>query len=1154
MSKKTSQNKHDEERTKRSNINVERAFADALEAFEDDLDEAWDSILTQAVDDAKGAERFSLQVDEIGDDVDAEEETRQMSRDDLKAVLPDDLKAVLPMASSGADEEVEAQSSELESSEGESAESAEPESSEDEDLSHSEKMSDALQEAGLDGLDPWVKEQIDEEDEEGEVKLSARAKAGDYYPQMEPECAEREIFADFRYAAKDCLGGYEAEERREKLRKFASRGLLVALGLMVAVFLVLLAYYIYKHSKFDGHEFAQEYAFFEYKVDWKSIQLSEDGSYIAACGRDAGVLYDATSLQQLASFFPEGDGCRSLSIDGADASIWFMGARAELSMFQPSRRQILASRFVSYRLEDLGDAEILTFGKTSDGFSYLLAQEGDYTWLRQGIDGSVEKVDLEEGAIHCRDRGASQISYVVGDKLKWNVLEEGQIHSGEIAFEPLKGDLLACSYNNDKEQWHLLTSQGILYTLRQNAAARELDLATQFNTGQGTLLMGNNEVIEVISGADWYRVYSPSNIKHVQLAQAIKPTDQVVQSLNLDFPLMAIVDERLQLISHTGELLGVYGDTAMASVRGAYFIGNGEYAAVVMEGGGPSSEFKSLVAIWDIRNARIVKSMGFEHSISGLSVSRKGFLGLVEIVGANSRQILWLDWLTGEKKGEMKTSAALLDVEWSSDETHAILRFEGAKSKLYDLRDAKVEEHSKYEVGEHVTFYREGYILHWSAASMRLVKLDDGAQSIPLLLASTLNLAPDSELKGLRANRHAPYTVVWGDFGLYRYDMEKEEGLWLSHEPTPWIEFSNSGAAVASNRGVWMLGTGQLTRAFALNGVRRFVWSGGDQYILNEEASTAYSVWTGERVEKIGREEAQGIRCFGENCGMHPSESYILQKRGSLVSIENLSQSLVIGVFGGTDSSHWCWMAREGGAQGVGNTCQNINSEQPELLLVPAQDDEVLASVSLASWPRSDSQQQLFRQKDVKFQDWVDFSIETQPSEASLIFAAAEGELPEDFEALQGSVSPTHVRVSRDPRWFAVVITKDGYESVIESFQADRKQLKLSIQLIDSASAAAAISITDEQGVNITQNNADILHTIRKNLSVVRPGLISCMSEAERAQNHYLTMTVDEGGFIDKFSFSGVEITECISAIMSGVLLDPELRGKSIKFEILGEK
>lgn len=1130
MSKETRQIVKDEELTERSG--GAESLSQALDGFEDGLDSAWESILRgEQVEEGGDEGLAALQLEDDGEDA-----TVEMSRERISALLP---------AVAGAEAQTEAVA------EAQTEAVAEALADGDDGVLRSEQMSGALEEAGLEALTPWVKSQIDgdeEDEDEGEIKLSARAQAGDFYPEMEPVVAEREMRADFLYAPKDCLGGYESEERREKLRKVAGRGLLVALGLMVAVFLVLLGYYIYKQSQTSGVEFAQRYGFSQQSQTWQAMAVSADGRYFAVCADGVGTLYSAENFEELASFFPEDDGCRSVSIDSADASVWYMGSKAELSMFQPWHTQLLASRFASYRLDGVKPGELVRFGKTSEGFEYVAHSGEGYVWYRQDNNGAVLKQALEPGALLCQQADVVPVSYVHKQELRWLGPQGGTLSLGQV-----QGEVLSCAYVPDQETWFVLTTQGILYGYQRAGQGREYKLGRSFSAQDDVRIVGNDEVIELVSGTDWYRISSPTKIQHIALKSALAQGAQLAQTQNLDFPLVAMSAGELLRISHLGESK-VLGEGGTQRVLGSYFMGKGEFGVVVMEANGQDEGYLSYVVIWDLRKASVIKSMGFKQVVSGLALNPKGALALIELSAGATQQYLWLDLLTGEKHGEIRPQVRITDLEWDGGGSFAILRYEDGVSEVFDLRQEQARQIQTYLKDDLVTFYREGYLLRWHEEALRLVRLEDEDQSVPLIRSSALN-KEGVHFSGLRATVNAPYVALWGEQGLYRYDMEKDEGQWLSHEPTGWIEFSHSGTALASPQGIWMLGTGQLTRAFPISGSHRFVWSGGDQYVLSEDGTQAYSVWTGDKLDKLGRSDAKAIRCIGENCGMHPTEGYVLQRRGVLVGLEGLAQALLVGVFGGVDNAQWCWMSRDGAVQGVGNVCVSINDVDAEhSAMVAAKSEDVLGSVSLASWPRSEPPQAIFRHKELVFQDWVELSIETQPEGASLIFASAQGDLPEDLQKVQDSLSPIQLRMTRDPNYFGLSVFKAGYENAIVSFQADSRSVKLNVQLIDEATARATIIIKDEQNQDITSTQGELLDTIRKSMSIARPGLLSCMSPAERAQTHILTMTVDEGGFIDQFNLPGVVVTECISAIMSGVLLDPALKGKSTSFEIPGER
>lgn len=881
----------------------------------------------------------------------------------------------------------------------------------------------------------------------GEIKLSERARMGRIIPIGEPIEADNEIGEDVEYSEQDCSAIEDPAicARRRKRNLLIAIICIAVLGVTGCVVYAMRAYLDKLDNSFVS---AQNYVFDSNDVTWDAFSASASGKWVAVCNDTRAVVYRNDKV--VASFFPE-NGCQAIRMADDGKTVSYVSRDSTLERFMLATDLGFASTVIGSFRGLLSNA----FSINESSVTYITQDDVNINVTHHTAQGD-NVVALPPDALICFGSSGDDYAYITGLSL---VIHHEGVADMNVSLDDAKlacprEVALRCAFDG-KDGWATVCENGYSQGRGNVVKAREPYDFTRVATGVDFLaIQRHKDGTEIVMPNDWLRLDESGQLSSVKFnRELVMPVSFAVRNSDPQ-PLIGLSGGKLVKISETGVVSqGIYAKQELAA---AAFVDQGKRVVNLwrdVEDVNNKAIPDSYLSFWDSATAKFVSNLSIVGSVSAMSFSPSGKLGYV-IIDAQTPKLAFIDWSTGAQLNTVELSDEVVDTTWSPDENHCIVHYKNGSSNIFHKKDVGFESIALIDSALSVVFHSDDYLWvfdHEDKAKprVRLMRLSDGLYSIDFTAIE--NSLANYDVDHVSVNRYSRYVLFWGKDGVWSYDVNTKRMSHVVDKPVTWLNYNNSGNAVATNLGIIDIASKDVRAQVYPDDLGPMYWSSDDQFVQTKDGAFFFA--TVRRADRAFPGRVNGVEFIGQNIGIHPSSSMTLSLRDNITTIDSVSPSgsNILAAMSGYVDVNWCWMSNEGNVQGVGELCSPSEKSSPKDRAKPvvASNDKVLASTSFVN-----DVSEVHREpaKLAPFVDVTKLKVSAIPADAKVLFGVSGGEKPEELVASGVDAPffklPFETTLKASDRGFSVAFVADGYVMRVVPFNADDVQLNINAQLL----------------------------------------------------------------------------------------------------------
>ncbi len=906
-----------------------------------------------------------------------------------------------------------------------------------------DKSGDSSQSEEVTGEIEAASDEDEEEDEDG-IRLSERARLGRVIPEGEVITSEHTLGHDVIYAEADCSPDVPAGGSHVLK-------VLVTIAIALIAVTVIVAFYMRSGMQQPEVHYIQKGAFQNDNGQFKHLYYSSARNHIAMCSDVRGVVWSGGKM--VSEFWPGNGGCARLVLADDGTRVWYMDNNHQLFEVNLIAGFGFNPKLVTSLNGIVGDE----FAVSNGAVSYF-AQNDDLKPVYRSVSlesKEVKDVAIPDDALPCSGFAGSTYAYVSKDAIHLNAQAGETVASLEA---PKLGcsreTALSCSMNG-AEDWVVLCKDSIRQGKGKNAQEPNHYNNVALRSGASTFnLIRHNEGTELVTTEQWIRLDNRNNMVVVPLKQPLNNGFEVAYHTDEKAPLIGLNNDiiKFTIDGQNAQYTQVIPprDKSTNELLGAAFVGDGSHAVSLASN---YTEGKSRISLWDLQEGRLVNSTPFNGIIEKINISNQGRYGFV-VNELNSGHITWINWLTGELMGEFMPEFPVENVVWSADDQHVLIQYINRNADLFEVTDKAVKPMRSYTADVVVSFADNDLLWHIEGGEVYFERISDSSRSV--VNEKLSEHLGETGISHILAHPYSDDVLFWGEGGIWRYNVATKRLNLVSSDEISWLIPDRSGNYVATSSGLIELSTLEMKALPELADNAPLRWIGYKQYLQTADGRSIID-WQSQQVQQV-LPDVTKLRFVGLGGGEHPTNNYALSIRNNILSLEQLQSDAAprtVSAFGGEDTHSWCWISANGEIQAQGNTCVSFMKDAEGKSLLSANN----AAISASMKPLLSSAARVFEATPIEFIDKVKLNITTVPEDAFLVFATAEGELPQPLTFEDGIVAaPFTTELSLDTRWFALVVAAAGYESRTMTFRPDRESIGMRIPLLpENASAALQI-------------------------------------------------------------------------------------------------
>ncbi len=953
-------------------------------------------------------------------------------------------------------------------------------------------------------------------EEGGEVRLSTRAKLGREIRIEDVVEAYNEVKEDFLYSEEDCA----AVEDPELYEQNVKRGLVSTIvGVIIVGIIVVVGVHLYQRSvnKANTYAVAQNFGFTADSLRWKEFDASPNGKWIAVCNDTRGAVYHSDKL--VAQFFPK-NGCQGIQVSEDGKHVTYVTNNSQLERFILDKDLGFNNGSLVGSLPGLASN---AFSAENDGsVSYITRDNLSINVVRHTNLEDVTQ-SLPEDALVCF--GSKGYAYAYISKLEMHIHREGQPDIVASLDDPKlacpREVALGCSYDGT-DLWAAVCQNGYVQGKGTTSIHGQYNFTNVATGADFVSLYRHTGGTEIVTPEKWLRISdgASSELSEVALSHRIDGPAVFAWRDSETQPLIGIANGLLTRIGDKGSVSQSADNGNGRQLAASFFANAGNNVVNVFNGMNESGEAdgSSYLAFWDPSKAQFVKQSSLPGTVSAVGVSQSGMNGFVVLETASkdaskSTFISFIQWKQAAENitDKLEISGTPVYAEWSDNEKNCIIKYDDGRSEMYMLVDDKMEKVAELQAGVDVAFHSNDYlwVLEYENSDkprLRMFSIAENQYGVDFSIAE--NAIAKSDVKHISASPYSSNLLLWGESGLWTYDVSLKKITQKLDQPVTWLSFSHSGKSVATNLGIVDFASKDVRHQVYPENVSPLLWSSDDSYLQNADSSQIFNVTGNQKITLPGR--AQGIAFLGQGAGLHPSAPLALSLRSDLTTIHEVTASStdILAAFTGTGENAWCWLAPNGEAQGNGSICSPLEKYNREDIAAPVSTNNaaVLSSASALANVATITHEPV---APIDFVDSTRLVVKAIPADAQVLFSDSNGERPDALVSKDEDIAPfmhlpfeTTLKVS-DLGYSAVFIAA-GYEMLVVPFNADSAEVVINAQLLKSSYKDIAVSRHNSQDSLSNETTIAIQSFVGNN----RDDIKKCADSPEQSMK--LTLDVTE--------------------------------------------
>ena len=975
------------------------------------------------------------------------------------------------------------------------------------------------------------------DDEDSEVRLSERARMGNVYPEGPVIESEHELGTDVQYSDAEC---------KEEKPPVKTMQVFLAVAVVVLVILVgICLYTLFAPKAKPIVNYKQKGAFPLDSGAYVTMYMDAKGESGAMCSDSHGIVLNNGKM--VSEFWPGLTGCKELLVSDVGDMVWYLDERDELyavnlsldTAFNPHKIIALDGKTASGF--DIGHNEVMYFAVNDNA-------QKVYRRLMTETDTPKDEV-LPDDAVPCQGISRDHYAYVSENAL--HIVRGGK--NTPVSLDAAKlgcsvKSLIACTVDRH-DNWSVLCEDSIRQGSGQSASAPIPFEDAGIRSGAKRFsLLRNDDGTDLVMADKWLHIDNRGELTPHPFAQALGDDFAFASISNEETPLVGLNNGGLCRISADGQLSQDPRRETNA-ILGSFFVNYGSMAAVLSKSAADGSLSATL---WNVQSGTVQAYLAIPGTdIRELSVSPSGVKGFVVTESGGTRTLHWISWGTRVILLS-EADTGIVDVNWSPDESYALVRHADGSHDLYSVGD-KVSKVRSYGVGEFVAFAQNDMLWHIEKSEVRVERIADGSRSVVYNRLS--ELVSDFNATDIVVPNRSNSIVLWGESGLLILDMATGKALRALETPVTWITPNREGDEIACSQGIVDLTSGKVIPLPAEYSSERLHWLGVDRY-LEPADNRVFLDFENEMMHSTPT-HATPYRIVGANSGYHPSANVILQPRENLMSLEVISTKGALQTVAGfgEHAGAWCWISANGEIQGEGNLCVPFTKPSADGTPVPvttiaAQNGNVVNYMSAAMEYRELPPVELL---EVPFIDKSNVTVNVAAPQglSFLTFSLADGEtgdLPAEFTPdpelgiilatvteEDGTTKPFQARVAPDSRSFTVMAidANDLYEPRMVTFRPVYKDVSLRIPLLMVGASDITLKwVNADEPDTVLDISEDIEIELKSMIHANRDAIKACLAIVP---DTVLSVTVNEDDNLVALNTLPDEVKTCLAPIMESI-------------------